>query len=228
VSISYFDLRYAPDKKWFGAGLDTYVPVKEVAYLKKYKLEGQIFNDYVVGGYLLWDLYPDYKVFIDPRGALYRNKVFDDYMEFTMKHVTAEDIRRFREKYPFNIVFLHYRQMALIFDFLRSGDDWRLLYFEKNAAILIHRSLLPAVQSEMGNVSLSPVRFKDVRNPDILLNVFNFYVRLDPKAGRYIYHIFKKNVSDYLKLKQEILNFMELEIRLKEKEFQNRANWLSP
>jgi hypothetical protein len=227
VSISYFDLRYASDKKWFGTGLDNFVPVNEVAYLKKYKLEGQVFNDYVIGGYLLWDLYPDYKVFIDPRGGLYRNKVFPDYIEFTMKHVTTEDIRNFTEKYPFKIVILHYRQMALIFDFLKC-DDWRLLYFEKNAAILIHKSLLPAVRSEMGNVSLSPVRFKDVTNPDVLLNVFNFYVRLEPKAGRYIYYVFKRNVSDYFKLKQEIMNYMEIEIRIKENDFQNRASWLSP
>ena len=227
VSISYFDLRYASDKKWFGSGLDNFVPVKEVAYLKKYKLDGLVFNDYVIGGYLLWDLYPDYKVFIDPRGGLYRNKVFPDYIEFTMKHITTEDIRHFTEKYPFKIVILHYRQMALIFDFLKC-DDWRLLYFEKNAAILIHKSLLPAVQSEMGNVSLSPVRFKDVTNPDVLLNVFNFYVRLEPKAGRYIYYVFKRNVSDYFKLKQEIMNYMEIEIRIKENDFQNRASWLAP
>jgi hypothetical protein len=228
VIVSYFDLRYAADKKWFGRGLDNFVPVNEVAYLKKYKLEGLIFNDYVIGGYLLWDLYPDYKVFIDPRGGLYRNKVFNDYMEFTTKRVTNDDIRNFTKKYPFKIAILHYRQMALIFDFLRAGDDWRLLYFEKNAAILIHKSLLPAVRSEMGNVSLSPLRFKDVKNPDILLNVFNFYVRLDPKTGRYIYHVFKNNVSDYFKLKQEFLNFMEMEISIKEREFQNKAAWLSP
>ena len=113
--------------------------------------------------------------------------------------------------------------MALIFDFLRDGNEWRLLYFEKNAAILIHKSLLPFVQSKMGNVDLSPLRFKDVKNPDILLNVFNFYVRLDPKAGRYIYNIFKKNVSDYYKLKPGILNFMEIEIQQKELEHKNKA-----
>ena len=69
VSISYFNIRYGADNKWFGKGLDNFVPVKEVAFLKKYKLEGPIFNDYVIGGYLIWDLYPDYKVFIDPRGG---------------------------------------------------------------------------------------------------------------------------------------------------------------
>jgi hypothetical protein len=182
----------------------------------------------VIGGYLTWALYPDYKVFIDPRGGLYNNQVFPDYMEFTMRRVTRDDIRRFREKYPFKIAILHYRQMALIFDFLQSGDEWRLLYFEKNAAILIHKSLLPVIQTTAGNESLSPVRFKHVRNPEILINVFNFYVRLDPKAARYIYYVFKRNVSDYFKLKNDILTAMDSEIRVKENELRERARWLSP
>jgi hypothetical protein len=228
VSISYFNIRYYTDSKWFGAGLDNFVPVKEVAFLKKYHLEGPIFNDYVIGGYLLWDLYPDYKVFIDPRGGLYRNQVFPDYMEFTTKRVTSEDMHRFTKKYPFKIAIIHYRHLDLIFSFLRAGDEWRLLYFEKNAAILIHKSLLPAIRTEMGNVNLNPLRFKDVRNPDVLLNVFNFYVRLDPKAGRYIYIVFKKNISDYYKQKPDILQLMDMDIRIKEKEFQEKASWLSP
>ena len=228
VSISYFNLRYATDNEWFGAGLDNFVPAKEVAFLKKYKLEGPIFNDYVIGGYLVWALYPDYKVFIDPRGGAYSNQVFPDYMAFTMKHVTSEDINRFTKKYPFKIVILHYRQMALIFDFLKAGDDWRLAYFEKNAAILIHKSLLPAVRSEMGNVNLNPVRFRSVKNPEILLNVFNFYVRLNPQAGRYIYDVFNKNVSDYYKLKPDMLKFMDINIQNKEQKLRNRADWQKP
>jgi len=228
VMISYFNIRYAPDNEYFGAGMDNFVPAKEVAFLKKYKLPGPIFNDYVVGGYLVWALYPDYKVFIDPRGGAYGKQVFPDYMDFTTKRASAEDINRFVKKYPFKIAILHYRQMTLIFDFLQAGDDWRLLYFEKNAAILIHKSLLPAVQSEMGNVNLNPLRFRSVRNPDILFNVFNFYVRLNPKAGRYIYDVFKKNVSDFYKLKPEILNYMEISIQNKEQELQNKNNWLSP
>lgn len=228
VSVTYFNIRYGTDNRWFGQGLDNYAPVKEVAFLKKYKLEGPIFNDYVIGGYLLWDLYPDYKVFIDPRCSPYIKQVFPDYMDFTSKPLTSEEIRRFREKYPFKVAILHYRQMALIFDLLKAeGDDWRLLYFEKNAAILIHKSLIPIIQTEAGNVNLNPIRFSQVRNPDILYNVFKFYVRLNPKAGRFIYHVFEKNVSDYYKLKPDIMQAMDEDIKLKEEEIANKEYWLS-
>jgi len=156
-----------------------------------------LFNDYVIGGYLMWALYPEYKVFIDPRSSPYRTQVLPEYMEFTLKPATREAIEKFREKYPFKVVILHYRQMALIFDFLRAGDDWRLLYFEKNAAVLAHKSLLPFIQTQLGSVDLSPFRFNKVKNADVLLNVFNFYIRIRPEAAKHILTIYKKNVSNF-------------------------------
>lgn len=224
----YHHIRYEPYNQWFGKGIDDYAPLTEVDFLKKYKIEGPIFNDYVVGGYLMWKLYPDYKVFVDPRCGPYMNQVIPDYLAFTGKHVNSEDIRNFRKKYPFKLVVLHYRQMNLIFDFLRSeGDEWRLLYFEKNAAILMHQSLLPIIKTEVGNVNLSPARFSKERNPSVLLNVFNFYVRLDPEAGRYICEIFKRNVSNFYKLKSELLVAMNDEIKAREKEIQDQQIWWS-
>jgi hypothetical protein len=226
------NLRYKVDSKWFGAGLENSVPVQEVAFLKKYKPEGLIFNDYVIGSYLLWALYPDYKVFIDPRGGLYGNQVFWDYMKFTSKPLTSEDINCFTRKYPFKIAIISHQPLVL--SFLKESNEWRLLYFEKHAAILIHQSLFPAVISKMSNeikdphmllkIMNSPARFQDIRNPKILINVFNYYVRLDPKAGRYIHDLFKKNISDYFKLKQEYLGIMEFEIRQREQELHKQAD----
>ncbi len=224
ISISYINLRYKVDDKWFGAGLENTVPVKEVAFLKKYRPDGLIFNDYVTGSYLLWALYPDYKVFIDPRGGLLYNQTFGDYMQFTSKPLTGEDINLFTQKYPFKIAIISHQ--PLILSFLKESNEWHLLYFEKHAAILIHTSLFPTVISKMSkeikdpNILLkimnSPARFRDTRNPKILLNVFNYYVRINPEAGRYIYDLFQKNVSDYFKLKQEYLERMEFEIRQQE------------
>lgn len=224
ISVVYINIRYNVDSKWFGAGLDDAAPVKEVAFLKQYKLEGPIFNDYMSGGYLMWDLYPDYKVFIDPRGSLYGNQVFFDYMNLTAKRVTRDDINDFTNKYPFKIAIISYQ--PIILNFLKAGDEWHLLYCEKNAAILIHKSLVPVVASKMGmeikdpkiflNAFCSPSRFSDVRNPKMLFDLFNFYVRIDTKAGRHIYEIFGTNVSDYFKPKDEYLHIMEMELMRRE------------
>ena len=217
-SVLYINTKYQADSKWFGQGLDDFAPVEEVVFLKQHKLNGLIFNDYLIGGYLIWKLYPDYKVFIDSRNGPYLKEVSPDYFDFTLRSVvTREDIRRFREKYPFNIAIFHYREMPLIFSFLGDGNEWRLLYFGKNAAVLVHQSLFPFVPWEKVNANLSPSRFKTVKNPEILMNVFNFYVRLNPNAGRYIYDLFKNNISDYFSQKHKMLIVMDKQIRLKEK-----------
>lgn len=224
INISYFTFRYNPDNKWFGTGLDSFVPVKEVSFLKKYHPEGTIFNDYVIGGYLLWDLYPDYKVFIDPRLALFCRQVAPDYWAFTGNPVTSEILQRFNKKYPFKIAIIRYRELPLIFDFLKAGDEWRLLYFEQNAAVLIHKSLMSTIPPEIRSIDLGPLRFQNVKNPEVLLNVFTLYVNLDPKAARVIYDIYKKNICDYYKLKTEHLQTMEDDIRQKEYELQFITN----
>lgn len=218
MNISYFTFRYHADNKWFGAGLESFVPVKEVSFLKQHRLEGPIFNDYVVGGYLIWALYPDYKVFIDPRLGPYSKQVAPDYWALTSVPVTGEAITRFRDRYPFNIAILHFRELPLIFDLLQA--DWRLLYFEKNAAILIHESRLSAIPPEVQFIDLGPLRFKDVKNPEVLLNVFSIYVNLNenPASSRVIYNIYKKNISDCYKLKEEHLRMMDNEIRRRESE----------
>jgi hypothetical protein len=223
VSIFYVHVVRFVDNKWFGIGIEGLAPVKEVAFLKKCRPEGPIFNDYAVGGYLVWALYPDYRVFIDPRGGLYRNQVFSDYIQFTGKQVNLDDINRFRQKYPFKIAVLHYREMPLIVNFLKSGDEWHLVYFDKHAAVLVHKSNLSAVLSKIREVELSPLRFREEKTPDTLLKVFDFYVRLNPPAGRYIYNIFKKNVRDLNNQKQQALDNMETQIRLREKALQKKV-----
>ena len=53
---------------WFGFGITYWNPVDEVEFLQKYHPGlKNIINDYDSGGYLIWKLYPQTKVLIDPR-----------------------------------------------------------------------------------------------------------------------------------------------------------------
>lgn len=213
ANISYFTFCYGAGNKWFGSGLIDFVPAEEVSFLKKYRLSGPIFNDYKTGGYLLWALYPDYKVFIDPRLVPYVKQVAPDYWSFVSKPAVAEDIRNFVHKYPFKTAIIHYRELPLILDFLSAG--WRLVYFEKNAAILVHESLLNNISPEIQLIDLGPKRYKDEKNPEVLMNVFSIYVNLNLQASVEIYNIYKNNISDYYKPKAEHLRVMEDDIRQK-------------
>jgi len=56
-------------------------PSDAVQMLREGMWPGRIYNDYVWGGYLIWELYPDRPVFIDGRAEVYYpTKAFDDEM----------------------------------------------------------------------------------------------------------------------------------------------------
>ena len=71
VLISVFLIYQLNNKNLFMNGVRTErYPVGAVQFLKENKLQGNMFNPYVWGGYMLWELYPDYKVFTDGRGLI--------------------------------------------------------------------------------------------------------------------------------------------------------------
>lgn len=213
TGIVYYIMRYQVNQ-YFGVGVELYAPVDEVEFLKKAKITGTIFNDYVIGGYLTWALYPDHKVFIDPRGGLYmKHDVFKDYIYFSRSDMSKSLLTEFNKKYPFQICVLHYREIGLIFRILTASEgDWRLLYFGKNAVILIRKDLLPEVLARIGSYPIDHKRFKDVKDPSILTNLFVLYAQTNMTGARYIRDVFQKNVPGYYLGKANTLNYMNLKV----------------
>ena len=58
---AFFDGVFVPEHAWLGFRLVDYVPKEEVDYIMKNNLPGPLFNDYLIGGYMMWAMYPDYK-----------------------------------------------------------------------------------------------------------------------------------------------------------------------
>src|SRR5262249_41155292 len=58
-------------------------PGGAVAFIKQERLPAPLFNTYAWGGYELWRLYPDYRVFIDGRTHVYGREVLQDFLEVT-------------------------------------------------------------------------------------------------------------------------------------------------
>jgi hypothetical protein len=195
------------DRSWFGSNLEAYAPIKEVEFVKNNKLPGPIFNDYLIGGYLIWAMYPDYKVFIDPRYGPYWKEVGPDYFKL-IGNMNVENLKKFTSKYPFKIALLHMREHNLIFLFL-SLPEWKLLYFYKTAVVITHQSVIPSLSQKALSTDMSPDRFRDVTNPMILDNLFNFYINVGPAYAREILDIYKNNVSVFFRFKAFKIQEME-------------------
>lgn len=119
--------------------IDASYPEGAVNFIKENELRGPMFNDFRWGGYLIWRLYPEYKVFID--GRLVSNPMLDAYM-----FVTKASPGAMRELDAFGVNFILTRIMVresgvvapLILRFLETGSgEWRLVYVEGNTALFV-------------------------------------------------------------------------------------------
>lgn len=54
-----------------GIGIASYFPQQISRFTKQHNLQGNMLNSYGFGGYLIWSLYPERKVFIDGRNEVY-------------------------------------------------------------------------------------------------------------------------------------------------------------
>jgi hypothetical protein len=68
-----------------GLGVADVFPQGAVAYLRSHRLPERLLNEYIWGGYLIWNLYPDYRVSMDGRAAVYGPERFAE-------HVTIVDL----------------------------------------------------------------------------------------------------------------------------------------
>ncbi|MBM2843591.1 MAG: hypothetical protein HW404_1428 [Anaerolineales bacterium] len=62
------------------AHLEAQVPVAAVQSMRELRPDGNLFNDYNWGGYVLWELSPAYSTFVDGRTDVFSAEVFEDYV----------------------------------------------------------------------------------------------------------------------------------------------------
>lgn len=108
-------------------------PVAAVEWLKREKPRGPIFNLYDWGGYLIWKLYPNERVFIDGRSDLYGltgDKVVSEYLG------TLNGSPQWREpldKYDVQLVLI--RPGSALATLLNEDANWEKLYSDETAII---------------------------------------------------------------------------------------------
>jgi hypothetical protein len=110
---------------WFGFGIGYLNPVQEAAFLKKEHPGSALFNTYNTGGYLLYDLYPTYKVFIDPRWFPYRSW-YDRYRRFAAGEIPLEV---FNTQYPFDVAVVDYRTSDRLITAFLSSPRWKPVFY---------------------------------------------------------------------------------------------------
>lgn len=114
-------------------GVADVFPAGAVEYLKRERPPGPLFNDYGWGGYLIWRLYPDYRVSIDGRVALYGGTRLAEYVEIVDAH---PGWRRALDRLGDGLILIRPRSPLVIL--LRALPEWEVLH-EDRVAILFGR-----------------------------------------------------------------------------------------
>lgn len=111
-------------------------PVKALAYLREFRPEGRVLNDYLWGGYLIWNV-RDIPVFIDSRVDIFEyNGVFADFLELTQLSHGLEILDKYHIRYVL------YRKHSAVAYLLMHSPGWKTRY-QDSTTILLERGQLP-------------------------------------------------------------------------------------
>lgn len=126
--------------------VDTiYSAPKDAAdFLSNVEINGNMFNEYGFGGYLLWRLYPEKKVFFD--GRVLEQSV---YREYQIVAYAAEDPRQSWEDIitHYNISYiimpplLHHGSIYPLVEKLLDSEDWVLIYRDHLSLVFLRNDL---------------------------------------------------------------------------------------
>lgn len=120
------------------------VPERAVDFIQKNNIKGPLFNLLNEGGYLIWRLYPEEKVFIDGRSEVFGGEALREL--FSITGAGADASRIINEKYKINYFILPYQPNLLkesIMPLIRylAENAWPLIYWDDAAVIFVRRSL---------------------------------------------------------------------------------------
>ena len=107
-------------------------PRAAVDFLQSYASAGPMFNDYNWGGYLIWRLYPEHKVFIDGRADVYGDEFIFEYLN------TYHAEPGWRDRLDLHgirtVLIDPHSQLS---NLLRQEKAWRNVFEDSAAAIFI-------------------------------------------------------------------------------------------
>jgi hypothetical protein len=109
-------------------------PKQAVDFVLAHKPPQPIYNEYVWGGYLIWKLYPNYRVYIDGRADVYGD---DLLKEFLVIHDGMPTWRKTLDDRQIQTVLVN--PEIAVASLLRQDSGWQIVYEDKQAVIFVRK-----------------------------------------------------------------------------------------
>jgi hypothetical protein len=106
-------------------------PSGAVAFMRERGIHGNVLNRFEWGQYLIWNLAPESKVFIDSRFDLaYPAQIVTDHLDFYNAYSNPE---RVLASYPHNLVLISIDTSA--YSFMMRRKKWTLIYRDQYSTL---------------------------------------------------------------------------------------------
>jgi hypothetical protein len=130
--------------------LEDQFPKASVDWIERERPDGPIYHAMADGGYLIWRLYPAYRVMVDGRLEVFGNEHYS-----RLKVVTAgrpPGFRHLDQMYHFGVVLLHHRFFPSLkmLQWFQADPEWRLVQLDEVAAVFVRVGDDPSRWQEIG------------------------------------------------------------------------------
>jgi hypothetical protein len=110
-------------------------PTAAIDFLRANPIRGNMFNNDEIGDHVIYNLYPQYKVFVDGRLDMYGTRILKEYDQVIS---LKSGWRNVLAKYDINFVF--YYTDSLLSRILTSDEGWRKIYTDNVATIFLRNT----------------------------------------------------------------------------------------
>jgi len=110
------------------------LPYEAADFLARNDLPPELFNSYNWGGFLIWRLYPQYRVFIDGRTHLYGEEVLEEYLK---SYWASPQWHKPLERYNMNSIIIE-RDSAFA-ALLTESPNWQQVYADELAVVFVRK-----------------------------------------------------------------------------------------
>lgn len=192
VVLLFWQLFYVPTVK----PMELSTPIgasKAVDFMIAQNIKGPIFNNFDIGSYLIFRLYPREKVFVDGRPEAYPASFFQN--TYIPMQQDPKLFKKLDKKYHFNTIFFaHTDQTPWAKQFLQAivkNSAWKVLYLDDTVIVL-------SKDTTVKPISLIKYTIPSSASIPSLYNLFIFFetVQLPEKQTEVLQQIIQKDPTD--------------------------------
>ena len=140
-------VHYFPSRTFLDDRVAENFPTKAVEYLRQHPAPGPMFNNYGFGGYLIWSLGTEHKVFVDGRSEVYEEGgVLADY--FHIMEIRPGALTLLRNYGIQSCLIERETPLATV---LSNLPDWQKVYSDNTTVLFVRRKVQSPSRTALTN-----------------------------------------------------------------------------